>query len=197
MYFTLFLYCGTNGECYIKINSVISFKEEFMDGIFVLLCILVCIAAYYKFKINYIEIDSSEKVEMTIKIAVETIIFLWFWVGILVTMSILIFVEDKSIIEGVSSFVLPCYFAYGNTIKTAVTSKGITTVDILGRRCRQQLEWDMIERYEITEENKVIFYYRSKQDKLIHLSIEVNKNQIEKIEEVVSKYLKNEVVQVH
>lgn len=149
-----------------------------MEVIFVMLCMLVCIAAYYKFKVNYIKIDSSEKVEMTIRMAIETIMFLWFWVGILIIMSILIFIEDKSIIGGVSSFVLPCYFAYGNTIKTAVTSKGITTVDIFGRRCRQQLEWDMIECYEITEENKVFFYYKSKQDKLIHLSIEVNKNQI-------------------
>jgi hypothetical protein len=140
--------------------------------------------------------DSSEKVEMTIREAIETIIFLWFWIGILITVSILIFIEDKTIIGGISSFVLPCYFAYGNTIKTALTSKGITTVDIFGRRCRQQLEWDIIESCEITKENKVFFYYKSKGNKLLNLSIEANKNQIEKIEEIVNKYLSCEIVQM-
>lgn len=159
-----------------------------METILVSGCILLCLAAYLKFKVNYIEMDSSEKVEMKIKLAIETIIFSLFWVGILITLSILIFIEDKAIIGGIISVILPCYFIYDLTIKTALTSKGITTVDVFGRRCRQQLEWDMIENYEITEENKVFFYYRNKRNRLAHLSIEINKEQVKEFEEIIKKY---------
>lgn len=185
----------------LNIYNVMTYKTfssegGFMEAILVLACILLCLAAYLKFKVNYIEIDSSEKVEMKINLAVETIIFSLFWVGILITLSIFIFVEDKAIIGGIISLILPCYFIYDLTIRTALTSKGITTVDIFGRRCRQQLDWDKIESCEITKENKLFFYYKSKGNKLLNLSIEVNKNQIEKIEEIVSKYLSCEILQM-